>query len=165
MEGKRAGGRALGRLQQELRRLDTDSPNLPRTRGLSRVGERDGPLAHGGRTRRLGGHSRRYKLMANTAMLLRLLAVLALSACAEAARAAVRLVAPAASAAQASRVRVSHILVDSEEMAKTVVDSIEGGAAFEEVAESLSACERAVARPAQSLLTPSRTRARAHTPP
>jgi hypothetical protein len=48
MEGKRAGGRALGRLQQELRRLDTDSPNLPRTRGLSRVGERDGPLAHEG---------------------------------------------------------------------------------------------------------------------
>jgi len=47
--------------------------------------------------------------------------------------------APAAST-QAQRVRVSHILVDSEQMAATVVDTIKAGTAFEEVAESLSAC-------------------------
>ena len=41
----------------------------------------------------------------------------------------------------ATRVRVSHILVDSEEMANTVKQSIEDGMEFASVAESLSSCD------------------------
>ena len=42
----------------------------------------------------------------------------------------------------ATRVRVSHILVDSEEMAASVVESIEeGGMEFAAVAEALSSCD------------------------
>jgi len=41
----------------------------------------------------------------------------------------------------ATRVRVAHILVDSEEMAATVVELIEGGQPFESVAEMLSSCD------------------------
>ena len=38
------------------------------------------------------------------------------------------------------RVRVSHILIDSEEMAETVVETINSGKTFEEVAETVSSC-------------------------
>ena len=42
---------------------------------------------------------------------------------------------------QATRVRVSHILVDSEDMAQTVVAALEEGSDFATVAESLSTCD------------------------
>ena len=41
---------------------------------------------------------------------------------------------------QAARVRVSHILVDSEEMAQTAITTIKEGTPFAQVAEALSAC-------------------------
>lgn len=46
-----------------------------------------------------------------------------------------------AAAQQATRVRVSHILVDSEPMAQSIIETLNDGAAFEQVAESLSACD------------------------
>ena len=80
------------------------------------------------------------------------LVLLGLVAGGHSARAAVRLVASAPAAAKASRVLVSHILLDSEEMATSVVDSLnDGKATFEELAESLSACAHRRA-PAQSSL-------------
>jgi len=42
---------------------------------------------------------------------------------------------------RATRVRVSHILVDTEDMAATAVQSIEDGMAFEKAAEMLSSCD------------------------
>ena len=46
----------------------------------------------------------------------------------------------AAATEQASRVRVSHILVSSEEMARTAIDTINSGKSFAEVAEMVSEC-------------------------
>ena len=52
---------------------------------------------------------------------------------------ALALVVPAATE-RAARVRVSHILVDSEEMAETAISTIKAGTPFAQVAETLSAC-------------------------
>jgi len=41
----------------------------------------------------------------------------------------------------ATRVRVSHILVDTEAMAETVMEQVEGGQPFEAVAEMVSSCD------------------------
>jgi len=63
---------------------------------------------------------------------------------AAAARAAVRLCAATASpaVAQAHRVKVAHILVDTEAMAETVVSALEeGSSSFEEMAETVSTCD------------------------
>lgn len=52
-----------------------------------------------------------------------------------------RMSAVAVEAARASRVRVSHILVETEGMAQTVFATLDGGASFESVAESVSTCD------------------------
>ena len=65
--------------------------------------------------------------------------MLRLAVCAATLSSAFGLIVPAATE-QASRVRVSHILVSSEEMARTAIDTINSGKSFAEVAEMVSEC-------------------------